>query len=147
MIIGAILLVVAILAVGVGVGVRSSNTPASTPPPTPPPTTPNLTPAPTLAPGAPPMIALIQLRSPSTTFPNSVSPQNQALNWILSDTYSSGGLSDDRLVQQFALATLYYSTNGGQWMNHDGEWLKSTNECDWDSHDFYQSCFQESMVQ
>ena len=90
------------------------------------------------------MIALIQSRSAATTFSNSVSPQNKALDWILSDTYSSVGLSDDRLVQRFALATLYYSTDGGNWSNGGG-WLNSTNECDWDSNDF--ECSQESMVQ
>jgi Leucine-rich repeat (LRR) protein len=107
MIIGSILLVVAIA----GIGVRSS-TPAPVP----------------LERDS--MIALIQSRSASTTFFNSVSPQNKALDWILSDTYSSGGLSDDRLVQRFALATLYSSMNGGNWSNGGG-WLNSTHECEW----------------
>ena len=146
---GAILLVVAI-AVGVGMGVSSSSsnsTPAPTPAPTGPPA-PAPSPAPSQAPSLDPqrenMIELIQSRSASTTFTNSSSPQSQSLDWILSDPFSSGGLSDDRLVQRFALATLYYSTNGTYW-DHDG-WLNSTNECDWDSQDF-NSCSQESAVQ
>ena len=91
------------------------------------------------------MMSLIQSRSAATIFSNSVSPQNQALDWILSDTYSSGGLSDDRLVQRFSLVTLYYSTDGGNRSN-DGGWLNSINECDWNSEDF-RLCSQESMVQ
>jgi hypothetical protein len=79
------------------------------------------------------MISLIQLRSSSTNFSDS-SPQSQALDWILSDLFSSSdGLSEDRLVQRFALATLYYSTNGTNW-DHVG-WLNSTNECLWDRND------------
>ena len=35
------------------------------------------------------MISLIQLRNASTTFPDSSSPQNQALDWKLSNLYSS----------------------------------------------------------
>ena len=53
-------------------------------------------------------IALIQSRSASTIFSDSSSPsspQSQALDWILADPFSSGGLSDDRVVQRFALAT------------------------------------------
>jgi hypothetical protein len=80
------------------------------------------------------MIALIQSRNSSTIFTNSTSPQNQALDWIYSDTYASGGLLDDCLVQRFALATLYYSTDGGNWSH--GGWLASKNECDRDSQTF-----------
>ena len=89
------------------------------------------------------MFVLIQSGSPSTTFSNYFSPQNKALDWILSDTYSSDGLSDDRLLQRFSLATLYYSTNGGN-RSHGG-WLESKNECDWDSQDLI--CSQESALQ
>ena len=56
-----------------------------------------------------PTIALIQLRSPLTTFSDSSSPQSRSLNWILSEYHvcSSGGLDggdDDLLVLRFALA-------------------------------------------
>jgi hypothetical protein len=65
------------------------------------------------------MISLIQSRSSSTSFSNSFSPQSQALDWILSDPSSSGDIFEDRLVQRFALAALYYSTNGEEWINYD----------------------------
>ena len=58
--------------------------------------------------------------------------------------YSSDRLSDNRLLQRFGLATLYYSTDSDNWSN-DGGWLKSTNECDWEIYDYI--CSQESAVQ
>ena len=129
---GAILVVVAI-AVGVVIGVSSSSS-NSTPDPTP---TPILSQRDS-------MISLIQSRSASTSFTNSSSPQSQSLDWVLSDAFSSDGLSDDRLVQRFALATLYYSTNGTYW-DHDG-WLNSTNECDGHDSDDVR-CSSESMAE
>ena len=158
----AVIALIVTIILGVTLTTRSSpsgptpfRTSASTPAPTLAPTLAPTTPAPTLAPtetSAPTatplrrdfMISVIQSRSASTTFSNSTSPQNQALDWILSDTYSYDGLSDDRLVQRFALATLYYSTDGGNW-DHGG-WLESINECDWNSQDF-NLCSQESAVQ
>jgi Leucine-rich repeat (LRR) protein len=81
------------------------------------------------------MISLIQSRSVSTTFSNTSSPQSHALDWILTDPYSSDGLSEDRLLQRFALATFYHSTNGDEWSNREvGQWLNSTNECLWDGN-------------
>ena len=115
--------------------------------------TPALTPAPTQAPTRAPgtleresMITFIQSKSASTSFSNST-PQTQALEWILADKYSSEGLSDYRLLQRFALATLYYSTNGTEWRNGGG-WLEPTNECEWGGSEDHQfGCSQESMVQ
>ena len=116
--------------------------------------TPALTPAPTQAPTRAPgtleresMITFIQSKSASTSFSNST-PQRQALEWILADKYSSEGLSDSRLLQRFALATLYYSTSGTEWRNGGGGWLTSRNECEWGGSDKLQfGCSQESMVQ
>ena len=51
-------------------------------------------------------------------------------------------------MQRFALATLYYSTDGGNWS--DGGWLESNHECDWgDSDDQFAdlTCSQESAIQ
>ena len=92
------------------------------------------------------VISLIQSRIASTSFSNASSPQNQALDWILTDPYSSYELSDDRLVQRFALATFYYSTDGDEWTNHDvDQWLNSTNECLWDANNIF--CSPASAVQ
>jgi len=143
LIVGAILLAVAI-AIGVGIGVSSSS--SNLPPALPATTGP--APSPTLAPvplERDAIAALIQARSASTSFSDSSSPQSQSLDWILSDPFSSDGLSEDRLVQRFAMATLYYSTNGNNW-DHGG-WVESKNECDWDNdNDGVRRCSQEFML-
>ena len=73
-------------------------------------------------------------------YPFPILSLRKARHWIeamLSDPFSSSsGLSDDRLVQRFALATSFGSTalaNGTYW-DHRGGWLDSKNESDWDSN-------------
>jgi hypothetical protein len=61
------------------------------------------------------LVELVQSRSPTTSFVNSTSAQSQALEWMLSDPYTLTLEQDDRLVQPFALVTLWYSTNGAIW--------------------------------
>jgi Leucine-rich repeat (LRR) protein len=74
---------------------------------------------------------LLLSRSPFTSFSDPISPESRALAWMLSDNYTlSESLSDNRLIQRFALATLWYSTNGETTWDHGG-WLQSINECDW----------------
>ena len=74
-------------------------------------------------------------------------PQARALDWMLNDpnlvvmddkdaNHNSSLLltySDDRLVQRFALATIYYATRGQNWTNQTN-WLSyepEIHECDW----------------
>ena len=80
------------------------------------------------------LVELIQSRSPTTSFVSSTSAQSRALEWMISDPYTLA-LEDDRLVQRFALATLWHSTNGATWSTRDtGDigWLEPMHECDWD---------------
>ena len=62
------------------------------------------------------------LRTPST-------PQNRAFNWLAAnsdlETYTN-----KRIVQRYALATLYFSTNGDSWMTKE-RWLDNGDECSW----------------
>jgi hypothetical protein len=58
------------------------------------------------------------------------SPQSAALSWLYDPINKE--YSDSRLLQRYALATLYYATN----LNNDSWkitslWLTDTNECDW----------------
>jgi hypothetical protein len=39
-------------------------------------------------------------------------PQNQAFNWMGINNTRLGTLSNETIVQRYALATLYYSANG-----------------------------------
>ena len=59
------------------------------------------------------------------------SPQALAYNWTLNDP-SLAELEAWRVRQRFALASLYYATDGPHnWYKQDG-WLNySTHECDW----------------
>jgi Leucine-rich repeat (LRR) protein len=64
------------------------------------------------------------------------SPQNYAMRW-LEDDYQLQDVpySNSRLVQRFALATLYYSTQGEDW-RENANWLNhSVHECLWYSRD------------
>ena len=55
-------------------------------------------------------------------------PQNQAFHWLANDTFQ-GYYTDEKLIQRYSLATLYYSTNGQYWTNNSG-WLDDGDECD-----------------
>jgi len=100
--------------------------PPSTSPPTSPPTdTPTL-----FSLDRSSVIALIQSRLPSTTFDNPESAQSQALEWVLNDELSKSGISADQIVQRFALATLYFSTDGTFWSGST-KWLEPVDECTW----------------
>lgn len=56
------------------------------------------------------------------------SPQNKAYFWLVGTNMT--GLSNSRKIQRYALATLYYSTNGENWTVKGG-WLTEKNECVW----------------
>ena len=62
------------------------------------------------------------------------SPQSKALQWMELPMNANASYSDSRLLQRYALVTLYYATNS----NNDGNvwtmstrWLTNTNECTW----------------
>ncbi|CAB9522320.1 Leucine Rich Repeat [Seminavis robusta] len=58
------------------------------------------------------------------------SPQSKAREWLRADP-NIGSYSQDRRLQRFALASLYYATNGNRWRNATN-WLNhSVHECLW----------------
>lgn len=63
---------------------------------------------------------------------SSSTPQNDALHWLAQDP-SLDSYSDEQKVQRFVLATLFYSTDGPDWVNSDG-WISDSNECTWFSY-------------
>lgn len=64
------------------------------------------------------------LQDPST-------PQYAAMKWLQTPVNES--IFDQQVVaQRYALATLYYSTNGDDWTASNG-WLSSDPECSWES--------------
>ena len=57
-------------------------------------------------------------------------PQGKAFQWICNDPFSSPlvGNDNDRIIQRYALAVFYYSTNGDNWKINSG-WLSDSDEC------------------
>ena len=64
------------------------------------------------------------------SIPSIGSPQNLAFQWLLSDPALFSNYSEDTIIQRFALATLFHSTDGRNWQNNEG-WLTEADVCDW----------------
>jgi hypothetical protein len=58
------------------------------------------------------------------------SPQAKALTWLENDPQYNDYKRVYRLNQRYAMAVLYYSTNGTYWSSNRG-WLSDDNECTW----------------
>jgi Leucine-rich repeat (LRR) protein len=56
------------------------------------------------------------------------SAQHDALSWLANDTFQ-GYYTDEKLIQRYSLATLFFSTNGKNWFNKS-MWLDEGDECD-----------------
>lgn len=67
-----------------------------------------------------------------TALTTPLTPQNLALNWLANNTHLDT-YSDQKKGHRYAMATLYYSTNGDQWTRSDG-WLTDNDECGWYRH-------------
>ena len=63
------------------------------------------------------------------SFLDSSSPQYAAFEWLISPV-NNEVLSNRRLLQRYALATLYYSTRGDDWTS-SSQWLSDVHECSW----------------
>jgi hypothetical protein len=57
------------------------------------------------------------------------SPQNKALIWLSNNTDLNSYLNATK-IQRYALATLFYSTNGHSW-NEKAYWRTNRTECEW----------------
>ena len=59
------------------------------------------------------------------------SPQHKALQWIALDDDNHVDMEDeDRIIQRYTLAVLYYSTGGANWTNQF-EFMTEDDECAW----------------
>jgi hypothetical protein len=68
--------------------------------------------------------------TPESTLLNPQTPQGQAFEWLDGMDTGTDPCSYTTLQQRYALATMYYSTNGDGWRNNE-EWLSAAPECDW----------------
>jgi Leucine-rich repeat (LRR) protein len=85
--------------------------------------------APTLSPAPTEIIELLAFVSfdGGASLNNASSPQSAAARW-LADNKNLGNYSDERKIQRYALATLYYSTNGDNWDDKQN-WTTDGDEC------------------
>ncbi|KAL3915551.1 MAG: hypothetical protein SGILL_005597 [Bacillariaceae sp.] len=73
------------------------------------------------------------------------SPQSMALDWLLENELLED-YEDDRLLQRYTMAVLFYSSNGEAWSSNDG-WLTDQDECTWYSSESETSiCTEEGLV-
>ena len=78
------------------------------------------------------LAALIQSHLPTIAFDNTTFPESRALAWMTEvDTRNQQTLSDDELVQRFAMAAIGYSIHGLD------NWLTRESECSWGSGQVY----------
>jgi hypothetical protein len=153
------LAMVSIVAVALALVFRPKPTDADTNTLAPTPSLPSLSPtaAPTegrfpSAAGTPAPNALVQLTEllTSVSFDNGTAlttagtSQNKAFKWLLNNT-SLDTYSDKRKIQRYALATLYYSTNGEKW-HHNTKWLSDEEECDWYNRADGSRCSNEGTI-
>ena len=71
---------------------------------------------------------------------NGETPQFKAYQWLVhNDTlFADGELTNERILQRFALATFFYSTGGEEeWLNKT-DWLTDKHECDWYFGGYYE---------
>jgi Leucine-rich repeat (LRR) protein len=57
------------------------------------------------------------------------SPQSQAINWLFTES-DFLGYPQEKRVQRYVLATLYYATAGESWAKSE-KWLSQADECTW----------------
>ena len=64
----------------------------------------------------------------------SATSEERALAWLIQDDplklFAENESDRNRLVQRYALLTLWYSLNGDAWVKNDG-WLVAEDECSW----------------
>lgn len=60
------------------------------------------------------------------------SAQGRAFDWIVNKTTNPqlDDMEEDTIIRRYALATIYYSTEGDSWVDNTN-WLTNLTECDW----------------
>jgi hypothetical protein len=65
-----------------------------------------------------------------TALQTPLTPQNNALNWLANNNTNLDSYSNAKKIQRYALATLFFSTNGASW-NDNSTWMSDEDECLW----------------
>lgn len=72
-------------------------------------------------------------------------PQNNALLWLANNA-NRNTYSNETKIQRYALAVLYYSTNGNGWDNKGG-WMSDGDECNWYNREVEAPCKDGALVE
>ena len=84
------------------------------------------------------ILAFLRSNSPDQglALDNPTSPQHYALTWLLQDLphhqvlKPASGQDQEFILTRYAMATLYYATNGANWTQND-RWLSADAICSW----------------
>ena len=76
--------------------------------------------------------SLVRAYSGDEVFQDESSPQSQGLQWITIDASSIDDISDDEILERYALAVLYFGNNGQRWPGVTN-FLLPTSHCEWDA--------------
>ena len=68
--------------------------------------------------------------TPESLLTNPSTPQGKAYLFMVNDPLQPDVCTYPTLNQRYAMATIYYSTNGAGWADDTG-WLSALNECTW----------------
>jgi hypothetical protein len=133
-----LLVIFALAAISVTMGVSFGLTGKNDSPHAPQTTTKNPTPSPSSPPSSS-VVAEFFSGLPSYSLDaaenDADSPQAKALTWLQKDPKFNEYKHSYRLYQRYALAVLYYSTNGTSSWEADRGWLSNDNECGWYMND------------
>lgn len=90
-------------------------------------------------------VALLSFWGRIDLWDSSDTPQSKALYW-LTDNSEWDAYTDARKIQRYALAVLYFATNGdASWINSEG-WLTDENECTWYTSSVNDVCTPENRM-
>ncbi|CAB9516496.1 Leucine Rich Repeat [Seminavis robusta] len=76
-------------------------------------------------------LALFPLNITAKILEDPDSPQARAFDWLMEEGDKLESLSEDRIIQKFALAALFFATNGNTWKTNTSWLSHSVHECDW----------------
>jgi hypothetical protein len=121
-----ILLILVAIATALTLGLKLSNPRGPTTPVT---TTTAPTLEPTQTPAWDPLVELISSASSDggVALADPSTPQCRALEWLAGDP-NLANFTDHKKIQRYALATLYFSTNGDGW-EYNNDWLSDKDVC------------------
>ena len=158
-----IAIVLLLVLCGIGCGIiasvllrRPNSSSTSAPPISPEPTAPATTPTPAAVatePSGAPARGQVQYEmicskmEDCSRLVDAGSPTARAFDWLIDPTHNPDlqSLSDSKAITRFALATIFYSTNGESWVNKSN-WLSAQDECTWFSSSMLFPCDPSGLL-